>query len=85
MYYVYLLECIKDKGWYIGYTSDLKKRFSQHNSGNGARTTRNKTWNLIYYEAYRNKSDAEGRERYLKSGSGRKFIKRQLAHYFNGS
>lgn len=64
MYYVYLLEDINNKGWYIGYTSDLRKRVAQHNSGNGAKTTKNKTWNLMYYEAYQDKKDAEGREKF---------------------
>jgi predicted GIY-YIG superfamily endonuclease len=38
-------------------------------------------WKLIYYEAYLEREDALGRERYLKSGSGRKFLKKQLRHY----
>lgn len=84
MYYTYLLENKNDKSWYIGYTSNLKKRISDHISGNGAETTKKKTgWNLIYYEAYLSKKDAEGRERFLKSGSGRKYLKKQLANYLN--
>jgi len=39
-------------------------------------------WKLIYYEAYLERDDALGRERYLKSGSGRRFLKAQLRHYF---
>ncbi|HYK24226.1 MAG TPA: hypothetical protein VEU75_06135, partial [Candidatus Acidoferrum sp.] len=39
-------------------------------------------WKLIYYEAYIDQRDAEGRERYLKSGSGRRFLRKQLRHYF---
>ncbi len=38
-------------------------------------------WKLIYYEAYLERDDALGRERYLKSGSGRKFLKTQLRRY----
>ncbi len=38
-------------------------------------------WRLIYYEAYLNQEDALGREKYLKSGSGRRFLKAQLRHY----
>lgn len=37
---------------------------------------------LIYYEAYTEKEDAQGREKFLKSGSGKRFIKKQLKHYF---
>ncbi len=82
MYYTYLLENQGDKSWYIGYSSNLKKRITDHMSGNGAETTKRKiNWKLIYYEAYLNKKDAEGRERFLKSGSGRKYLKKQLANY----
>lgn len=82
MYYVYLLESNKNKNWYIGYTGDLKKRLQNHLSGNGGQTTsRKKDWKLIYYEAYLNKEDAIGREKFLKSGSGYKFLKKQLKNY----
>ncbi len=40
-------------------------------------------WQLIYYEAYLNQADALGRERYLKSGAGRRFLKAQLRHYLS--
>jgi len=71
-----------DKSWYIGYSSDLKKRVASHQKGQGARTTKRKEgWLLMYYEAYRNMADAKGREKFLKSGSGRKFLKKQLNHY----
>ena len=82
MYYVYLLECTADKSWYIGYSANLKQRIERHNKGEGARTTsRKKDWVLIYYEAYLDERDAEGRERFLKSGSGRAFLKKQLTHF----
>ncbi len=81
MYYVYVLES-DDKSWYIGYSANLKLRVARHNKGDGARTTSRKNdWKLMYYEAYLNELDANGRERFLKSGSGRRFLKKQLAHY----
>ena len=82
MYWVYILENSDDKGWYIGATSDLKKRVVEHQSGNGSRTTGLKNgWKLIYCEGYINKQDAFGREKFLKSGAGRKFLKKQLSNY----
>lgn len=82
MYYVYILEKYIDKTWYIGYTSDLRKRLSDHNNGKGCKTTKNcKSWKIIYYEAYLDKEDATSREIFLKSGSGHKFIHKQLSHY----
>ncbi|PYM01330.1 MAG: hypothetical protein DMF13_08100 [Verrucomicrobia bacterium] len=38
-------------------------------------------WKLIYYEAYTEREDAEGREKYLKSGAGRRFLRSQLRYY----
>lgn len=84
MYFVYLLENQNDKSWYIGFTANLDKRILDHNSGKGARTTKLKdNWKLIYSEAYLDKHDAVGREKFLKSGSGRKYLKRQLKNYLN--
>ena len=84
MYYVYVLENPDNKGWYIGYTGDLRRRLVEHNSGKGGQTTRRGiNWKLMYYEAYVNKRDAMGRERFLKSSFGRKYLKKQLAHYLN--
>ncbi|TSD02120.1 MAG: putative endonuclease [Parcubacteria group bacterium Athens0714_25] len=83
MYYAYLLECQNDNSWYIGYTNDLKTRVNDHQRGYGCRTTSlKKNWKLIYYEAYLNKADAVGREKFLKGGSGRTYLKKQLRHYF---
>lgn len=82
MYYVYVLENVNDRSWYIGYSANLKQRTERHNNGDGARTTaRKKDWRLIYYEAYLNELDAKGRERFLKSGSGRTFLKKQLTNF----
>ena len=84
MYYAYLLENLGDKSWYIGSTSDLKRRIKEHQTGSGGRTTRiKKNWHLIYYEAYLDKRDAVGREKFLKSGSGRKYLKKQLKNYLS--
>jgi len=81
MFYVYLLESEIDKSWYIGYSSDLKTRFKSHNKGENLATKNKKPWKLIYYEAYTIRLDAKRREQFLKSGSGRKFLKRQLTNY----
>ena len=82
MYWVYLLEDQEDESWYIGYTSNLKKRLVEHVNKQGGKTTAGKNaLKLIYCEGYINIYDAKGRERFLKSGSGRSFIKNQLKHY----
>ena len=82
MYFVYLLENKIDKSWYTGFTSDLKRRILEHNSQKGGRTTKLKrNWEIIYFGGYGNKLDAMGREKFLKSGSGKNYFKKQLKHY----
>jgi putative endonuclease len=83
MYYVYVLEN-EDKSFYIGFISNLKQRISNHQSGKGGKTTKAKlNWKLIYFESYIHKMDALGREKFLKGGSGRKYLKKQLRHYLH--
>jgi putative endonuclease len=84
MFYTYLIENQNDKSWYIGYSSNLKRRIYDHQNKNGCCTTSlKKNWKLIYYEAYINKKDALGRERFLKNGGGRRFLKKQLKNYLD--
>ena len=70
MFYVYVLHSLQDHGLYIGFTTNLKKRIAEHEHGASFATKYRGPWKLIYYEAYIDRHDAEGRERYLKSGSG---------------
>lgn len=80
-YYVYILQSQKNQSFYIGYTSDLKKRFKQHNSGESQATKPFKPYKLIFYEAFLNRMDAKNREVYMKSGYGRKTINTLLNRY----
>lgn len=70
MYYVYILKSSKDGSLYIGYTTNLKKRFSEHNKGLSIATKHKRPYKLIFYEAFLNRIDAKHREVYLKSGWG---------------
>ena len=81
MFYVYVLHSLEDRGFYIGFSTDLRRRMSEHKQGASFATKYRGPWKLIYYEAYIDRQDAEGRERYLKSGSGRRFLRQQLRHY----
>lgn len=82
MFYVYILQSEKDRSLYIGYSPDLKKRLVKHNKKQVVSTKDKAPFKLIYYEAYLERKDATGRERFLKSGAGWRFIKKQLKHYF---
>ena len=82
MFYVYIIESIKNKDLYIGYTKDLRKRFLEHNRGLNFSTKRDKPWKLIYYESCLNQNDAKRREKYFKTSQGRRLLKRRLKDYF---
>lgn len=83
-YYVYILFSLKDKKFYVGFTADLKNRFSQHHRGEVTSTKYRRPLLLIHYEYFISKDDAKAREVFLKSGFGRdqlrKSLKRTLEH-----
>jgi len=83
VYYIYVIQSQKRKIIYVGYTNDLRERLKKHNSGKVFSTQFYKPFKLIYYEAYYNKQDAFEREKFLKSGWGKNYIKRVLKHYFS--
>ena len=67
-YYVYMLKSKSIKPiTYVGYTKNLKKRITLHNSGKGAKFTRGRKWILIYKELFKTKKEAISREYYIKS------------------
>ncbi|OGG74012.1 hypothetical protein A3A40_01360 [Candidatus Kaiserbacteria bacterium RIFCSPLOWO2_01_FULL_54_20] len=70
MFYVYMLMSRKDGKQYIGYTTDLKRRFSEHNEGKNFSTKSRVPFDLLYYEAYISQADAKQREHNLKSSAG---------------
>ncbi|MDR3642115.1 MAG: GIY-YIG nuclease family protein [Candidatus Doudnabacteria bacterium] len=77
MFYVYILRNLKGR-LYIGYTTDLRQRFRQHNDGLSIATKPYRPWKLLFYEAYISTKDAKRREMYLKTAKGRTTIKTML-------
>lgn len=82
MFYVYVLQN-KNKRWYTGYTRDLRKRFNEHNSGKSKYTKWNGPYAPIYYEACLHEEDARSREKYLKSGMGKRYVKNRLKRFLS--
>lgn len=78
MYYTYVLESLKDKKLYIGWTDDLKNRVCEHNKGNVDSTKSRTPFRLIYYEACLKKENAIRREKQLKTGFGRTYLRRRV-------
>ena len=65
MFYVYVLKEMERERFYIGSTGDLRKRLSEHNQSEN-QSTRNRQWQVVYYEAYLTESAARKREHQLK-------------------
>ena len=82
-YYVYVLKSEVDNLWYTGYTSDLKNRLLLHHEGKVESTKNRRPLQLIYFEGCLNQQDATRREKYLKSGNGKIYLKNRLGHFFN--
>jgi predicted GIY-YIG superfamily endonuclease len=84
MWYTYILESCKNSSLYVGVTEDLKRRFREHNSGNGGMyTNRYRPFRLIFYEAFVEKGDAIRAEKFWKSGYGKEVLKKdKFKSYF---
>ncbi len=77
-FYIYVLESEKDGLWYTGYTDNLRRRMAEHDKGSTASTKSRRPWKLIYYEACLDQKDALAREKYLKSGMGKRYLRNRI-------
>jgi len=71
MFYVYILQSIRNKQFYIGHTNNLTRRLREHRSGGTTSLKGRGLYKLVYYEKLETRAEALLREKYLKSGSGR--------------
>ncbi|MDP2705758.1 MAG: GIY-YIG nuclease family protein [bacterium] len=78
IYYTYVLKSEKDDNLYIGFTNDLKKRIKEHTEGMVKSTRGRRPLRLIYFEACVKKEKAIAREKYFKTGFGRRFLKNRI-------
>lgn len=81
MYYVYVIQSLKDRKFYTGFTNNIKRRLKEHNWKTEISTKHRAPFRLIYYEACFAKEDAVAREKYLKSGAGKKYIINRNKYY----
>ena len=77
-YYTYVLLSDKDKKIYFGFTENLLKRVKSHNDGRVASTKNRRSLKLIYFEGCLNKKEVVKREKSLKTGFGRAYLKRRI-------
>ena len=79
MFYVYILESeSKTDEIYIGYTSNMKQRLKLHNQGAVKHTSKFKPWKIISCICFLEEPKAINFEKYLKSHSGRAFLRKRL-------
>ena len=79
MHYVYLIQSQPlPERHYVGFTHNLKVRLAGHNAGQNKSTVADRPWRLASYFAFASEEKALAFEKYLKSGSGRTFLKRHL-------
>jgi putative endonuclease len=79
MYTVYVLYSEKSEKHYTGFTSDFENRLLSHNElGKKDWSNRFRPWKVILKEEYQEKSEAMKREKWLKTGSGRDYVKTLL-------
>jgi len=78
MYFVYILFSIRFKKTYVGISNDIVRRLEEHNRGYSLYTNRYKPWIVIYKEKCENRIIARAKERYFKSSSGRRWMRRYI-------
>lgn len=80
MYFVYVIKSKVRNYTYIGLTNNLERRFSEHNKGKNKTTKAYGPFTLVLSEVFETRPEAREREKYLKSGKGRDYIKKILAN-----
>ena len=76
MYYVYALKSLKKFYIYVGISDNPRRRINQHNKGYNKTTRAYKPFKVILIEKFCSRIEARKREKYLKSGSGKEFLKK---------
>jgi putative endonuclease len=78
-FYTYVLRSINFNRNYVGFTTNLERRLNEHNSGKTKSTRPYRPWKILFSERFDTKTEALLREKFLKSGQGRDYIKKYLA------
>lgn len=82
-YYTYILKSVRDGQFYTGSTNDLRKRLRRHTTGQVISTVDRRPLDLLYYETCMDQADAFAREKYLKTGMGKRYIKNRLKRFLS--
>ncbi|MBI2640362.1 MAG: GIY-YIG nuclease family protein [Candidatus Sungbacteria bacterium] len=79
MFFIYVLQSISYGTRYAGSTDNIEKRLSEHNKGRCRYTSGRKPWEIVYREKFESRGEAMKREKFLKSGQGRKWLDDNLS------
>jgi putative endonuclease len=72
---VYALKSVNRNYIYVGLTNDLERRFQEHNAGYNRTTKPYSPFEVLWHECFETRVEARAREKYLKGGSGKKFLR----------
>ena len=75
MYFVYCLSSLSRSYLYVGLTNNLERRFNEHQAGKNHTTKPYRPFEMIYYESFETRKEARNKEKHLKSGVGKEFLK----------
>lgn len=75
MFYIYILQSLKDNKTYVGYSQDVGIRFTQHCNGEVKSTAYRRPLKLVFTEEFKTAQEAKRRELWWKSGAGRRKLK----------
>lgn len=78
MHYTYVLKSESADEFYYGSSTNLQKRLSAHNAGQNISTKKYRPWRIVWYGAFETKASAELFEKYLKTASGKAFLRKRL-------
>lgn len=78
MFFTYVLYSASQDIFYIGFTNNLERRLDEHKRGHTQTTSKMPDAKLVYYEACISQQDAQLREKSLKTGFGREYLRKRL-------
>ena len=78
MFYTYVIYSTSKKYIYVGITSNFERRFSEHQKGENKTTKPYRPFDVLLVEEFSTRIEARQREKHLKSGIGKEYLKMLL-------
>ena len=76
VYFVYILQSLKDHSYYVGSTQNLDERINRHNGGRSKYTKAKRPWKVVYHEEFPDRSSALKREKQIKRQKRKGYIEK---------